>query len=152
MYEGGVRIPLIVRDPSGPRGKVVDTPGTTDDLFPTLLGLAGLVLPAGVDGQDLSGVHSSGVVPERALYWHFPHYHGSGNRPSGAVRIGDYKLVEWFEDGRTELFDLANDLGEGTDISATMPDKTAELRDALHAWREATGARMPMPNPDYSDE
>ncbi len=152
LYEGGIRIPLIVRDPSAPQRKVVDTPGTTDDLYPTLLGLAGLMPLEGLDGRDLSGVLSSDEIPERALYWHFPHYHGSGNRPSGAVRIGDYKLVEWFEDGRTELFDLANDLGEGTDISAAMPDKAIELREALHAWREATGSRMPKPNPDYSDE
>ena len=89
------------------------------------------------------------ALPRDTLYWHFPHYHGSGNRPTGAIRAGAFKLIEWFEDGRTELFNLDDDLGETTDLAAAMPDKAAALRDALHAWREAVDARMPTPNPEW---
>ena len=88
--------------------------------------------------------------PEReALFWHFPHYHGSGNVPSGAVRVGDYKLVEWFEDDRLELYNLAGDLGETENLAATMPEKAEELRALLDDWRRRVGARMPSPNPEW---
>ncbi len=149
LYEGGIRIPLIVHDPTGPRGTVVDAPGNTNDLFPTLLGLTGLPPQPDLDGQDLSGILAGGTAPMRALHWHFPHYHGSGNRPSGAIRRGRYKLVEWFEDDTAELFDLLADPGEATDLSATMPAQAVALQEALQAWRHATGARMPTPNPDW---
>ena len=84
-----------------------------------------------------------------ALYWHFPHYHGSGNTPTGAVRAGDYKLIEWFEDGRVELYNLAQDVGETANLAAQMPEKEEELLRLLRDWRERVDARMPTPNPDW---
>ncbi len=151
LYEGGIRIPFIVYDPSGPQGRLTNTPGTTNDLFPTLLSLAGLPPRPDLDGMDLSGTFENDPATTRALHWHFPHYHGSGNRPSGAIRMGDHKLLEWFEDGRTELYNLAEDPGETTDLSAQMPGQTATLLQALHDWRASVAARMPRPNPDYAD-
>ena len=153
MYEGGLRIPLVIKDPvTITAGQVVATPAMTTDLYPTLLALANLPLLADqhLDGVNLAPLMTTGQdAPPRALYWHFPHYHGSGNRPTGAIRRGDYKLIEWFEDGRMELYDMASDLGETTDLADRMPQKVIELRSTLEDWRKAVDARMPTPNPDW---
>ena len=149
LYEGGTRIPFIVYDPSGEASALIDLPGTTEDLLPTLHGLAGLPVPPGLDGIDLSPVTRGMDLSDRALYWHFPHYHGSGNRPSGAIRYGDYKLIEWLEDGATELYNLRDDVAESSNLASDQPGKAAELLALLHAWRDTVGAQMPTPNPDY---
>ena len=82
-------------------------------------------------------------IRRQALYWHYPHYHGSGNRPSGAVRAGDYKLIEWYEDNSVELYNLRDDVGEKDDQSGRMPEKAAELRNMLQTWRKQVKAKMP---------
>lgn len=152
LYEGGIRVPLIIRWPGVVAERSVSAePVTSADLYPTILQMAGLELRPDRhrDGRSLVPILGGEVALERAaLYWHFPHYHGSGNRPSGAVRAGDFKLVEWFEDGRVELYDLRHDIGERSDLSDRMPEKTEELRALLHAWRREVDARMPRPNPD----
>jgi arylsulfatase A-like enzyme len=105
-----------------------------------------------VDGVSLVPLlRQRGALEREAVYWHYPHYHGSGNRPSGAVRAGDYKLIEWYEDGRIELYNLKEDIGEENDLAASLPDKVAELRRMLHAWRNEVGAKMPEggPREDY---
>jgi len=105
-----------------------------------------------VDGTSLVPLlKGTGTLQRDAIYWHYPHYHGSGNRPSGAVRAGDYKLIEWYEDERVELYNLKKDIGEQDDLAAKMPQKAAELRRMLHAWRSAMSARMPEgePRDDY---
>ena len=145
LYEGGIRIPLILHT-GADAGSMNSTMGTTDDLMPTLLRFADIQGPDSLDGVDIL----SEAAQSRALYWHFPHYHGSGNRPSGAVRAGEYKLIEWFEDGSTELYDLSQDPQESTDISSGNPGLTDSLRTMLHNWRSRTGALMPTPNPDYT--
>ena len=154
LYEGGIRIPFVIKDPANiTAGQVVSAPAMTTDLYPTLLALAGL--PQRAD-QHLDGVNLAPLLtanqdaPPRALHWHFPHYHGSGNRPSGAIRRGDYKLIEWFEDGRMELYDVASDLGETTDLADQMPREVAALRKTLEEWRKAVDARMPTSNPDWA--
>jgi|TARA_Y100001947_G_C10156961_1_gene226482 arylsulfatase A-like enzyme len=122
------------------------------DLYPTLLAIAGLPPRPDqhLDGLSLVPLLRGGDALEReALFWHFPHYHGSGNRPSGAVRLGDLKLVEWFEDGRTELYDLKTDPGETNDIAKRDSSETARLRDMLARWRVSVDASMPMVNPDW---
>ncbi len=155
LYEGGIRAPLIVRWPAvivGPRA--IEQPATSMDLYPTLLEIAGIVPrpEQHLDGVSLVPALEGWDGAEReAMFWHFPHYHGSGNVPSGAVRLGDYKLVEWFEDGRLELYDLAADIGETTDLAAAMPEKADELRALLDDWRREVGARMPSPNPDWRE-
>ena len=145
LYEGGVRIPLIIQGYGAAAGGVMDTPGITNDLMPTLLSLTGLPPKENFDGQNLFSEN----MRDRALYWHFPHYPGGGNRPSGAVRAGRYKLIEWYETGVTELYDLEADLGETTDLSRTMPAKNAELLAMLRTWRTSQDAKMPTPNPDF---
>jgi arylsulfatase A-like enzyme len=157
LYEGGVRVPFIARWPGKvPEGTTTDHSFISVDLFPTLMELAGGPPPK---GQPLDGVsqvkHFTGggkEAPERdALYWHFPGYLGSpGNTwrttPAGAIRVGDFKLIEFFEDGRKELYDLKSDLGQNANLAAKQPEKTAELHAKLLAWRKAVNAPMPTPN------
>lgn len=151
LYEGGIREPLIVKWPGVvAAGSICSDPVLSTDFFPTILEMAGLGLRPNLHQDGLSLVpllEQDGALDRDALFWHFPHYHGSGNRPSGAVRAGDYKLVEWFEDGQVELFNLSDDIGESRDLSDAMPEKAAELADMLHTWRSAVDARMPQPEP-----
>jgi arylsulfatase A-like enzyme len=131
-------------------GSLCDEVVTSTDFYPTMLEMAGLGLrpQQHVDGVSLAGLlKGTGTLDPRAIYWHYPHYHGSGNRPSGAIRAGDYKLIEWYEDGRVELYNLKEDLSEQNDLAATMPAKMDELRRLLHAWRSAIGAKMPEGKP-----
>jgi arylsulfatase A len=151
LYEGGIRVPLIVRWPGRlSAGRVVDVPAITTDLFPTLLGLAGLPQrPAQhADGVDLGAALTGRTAqPGRSeLFWDFPHYHGSGHTPSSAVRAGDLKLIEWYGDGRTELYDLAADPGETRDLAPTRPAEVERLRRRLQEWRVMVGARVPTRN------
>ncbi len=155
LYEGGIREPMIIKWPGVVRaGSLCDVPVTSTDFYPTMLEMAGLPPRPRqhVDGVSLAGLlKGTGTLDRKAIYWHYPHYHGSGNRPSGAVRAADYKLIEWYEDGRVELYNLKDDLGERHDLSATMPQKATELRQMLHAWRGEVGAKMPESEPreDY---
>jgi len=99
-----------------------------------------------VDGVSLVALLKGTGKPKRqAIYWHYPHYHGSGNKPSGAIRAGDYKLIEWYEDNSIELYNLKDDLGEKDDLAGKMPEKAAELRGLLHRWLKQTKADVPTP-------
>lgn len=153
MYEGGIREPLIVRWPSVVKpGSVVSTPVSSPDFFPTLLEAAGAKPQPGqiLDGTSVLPVLKGGTLPERPLFWHYPHYGNQGGAPAAAVRSGDWKLIEWLEDGRTELFNLAQDIGEQTDLAAKEPQRAARLREELHAWQKQVGAKYPKPNPNYN--
>jgi arylsulfatase A-like enzyme len=154
LYEGGVRVAYLFRWPGTIQsGAVTDEPINSVDLYPTLLELAGAKPPA---GQPLDGVSYlptlRGRPRERGpLYWHFPGYLGAGpgmwrTTPVGTVRDGDWKLMEFFEDGRLELYNLKDDIGEKANLAAKMPDKAKELRGKLVAWREQVGAKMPTKN------
>jgi len=155
LYEGGIREPMLIKWPGVvPAGSLCDDVVTSTDFYPTMLEMAGLPLRPGqhVDGVSLAGLlRGTGTLKRQAIYWHYPHYHGSGNRPSGAVRAGDFKLIEWYEDNRVELYNLKDDLGERHDLAATRPDKAEELGRMLHAWRNEVGAKMPegTPRDDY---
>lgn len=152
-YEGGVRIPLIVRWPGTVRaGSESAVPVITVDHYPTLVAAAGLKPAAGqvLDGESyLPLLRESGSLRRNTLYWHYPHYHPGGAAPYGAIREGDWKLIEFFEDGHTELYDLKNDPQEMEDRAAAQPELAARLKERLHAWRREVGAQMPTPNPDY---
>jgi arylsulfatase A-like enzyme len=131
---------------------VIDQPAMTMDLYPTLLEIAGLQLRPGQHQDGLSLVpplRGYGSIDRQQLFFHFPHYHGSGNRPSGAAHLGDYKLLEWFEDGKIELYDLSADIGESRDLTSQMPELAGGLHEILEEWRRSVGARMPAPNPDW---
>ncbi|UCG47046.1 MAG: sulfatase [Phycisphaerales bacterium] len=147
LYEGGIREPMIIKWPGVVRpGGVCREPVTSTDFYPTMLEMAGLPARRGqhVDGVSIVGLLKGGAKPKReAIYWHYPHYHGSGNRPSGAVRAGDYKLIEWYEDESVELYNLRKDIGEKQDLAKEMPEKAAELRRILHEWRRGIDASMP---------
>ncbi len=152
MYEGGIREPLVVRWPAKVKpGSVMDTPVSSPDFFPTLLDAAGAKPEAGqvLDGVSLLPVFNGGTLSERALFWHYPHYGNQGGAPAAAIRRGDFKLIEWLEDGRTELFNVTQDLGEQTDLATKHPEQVTLLRDELHAWQKQVGAKFPTPNPNY---
>jgi arylsulfatase A-like enzyme len=148
LYEGGVRVPTIISWPGVTKpGSVSSVPVVTTDFYPTLLSAAGLPLrPAQhLDGVDLTPLMKGGDLERKALYWHYPHYHGSANRPSASVRKGDYKLLRWYEDGSEELFNLADDLAESKDLALQQKGKRRELADDLDRWLKATGAKMAVP-------
>jgi arylsulfatase A-like enzyme len=153
LYEGGIRVPLIVRWPGRIKaGAVCDVPVSSADWFPTLLRVAGSKPEPGIplDGIDILPVLQGTAVRNRdTLFWHLPHYSNQGGRPSGAIRRGNLKLIEHYEDGRLELFDLAKDVSEKNDLSAAMPEQARELRRLLAEWRRSVDAQMPTPNPDY---
>jgi arylsulfatase A-like enzyme len=152
MYEGGIREPLLMRWPAVLKaGSVIRTPVSSPDFFPTLLEAAGAKPQAGqvLDGVSLVPLVKGGTLPERALFWHYPHYGNQGGAPSAAIRRGDWKLIEWAEENRPELFNLAQDLGEQTNLADKEPQRVAQLRAELHAWQKQVGAKFPIPNPNY---
>ena len=152
LYEGGVREPMIIRAPGVTRpGSVTDEPAVSMDFFPTMLELAGLpsMPDRHVDGKSLVPVLKGDSIPQRDLYWHYPHYHGSNWRPGASIRSGDWKLIEFYESDEVELFNLKGDLGEHKDLSKTNPEKTQELRAKLRTWQKSMNATMPQPNPKY---
>jgi len=155
-YEGGVRVPLIVHWPGVIRpGRVSDAPVITMDLYPTLAEMAGLSVPeaARPDGVSLAPLlRGTGRLRRSELFWHYPHhqhYQLGGTMPYGAMRSGDFKLIEFFNDMRVELYDIKNDIGEQRDLAAPRPKLAQELRARLHAWRQEVGAQMPVPNPRH---
>jgi arylsulfatase A len=150
LYEGGIREPLLVRWPGKVKpGSVCPVPVCSVDFYPTMLEMAGLPNPQ-TDGVSLVPLLTqTGELRRDALYWHYPHYSNQGGKPGGAIRQGAYKLIEFYEDGKIELYNLQNDIGETTDLAAQLPQKANALRDLLHAWRKAVAAQMPTPNPAY---
>src|SRR5688500_16231881 len=123
------------------------------DLYPTILEMAGLKEVKSVDGTNLVPLLRQDAELKRdALFWHYPHYQHyqlGGTTPYGAIRAGDFKLIEFFDDMRVELYNLKDDIGEQRNLAAKMPDKVEELRSRLHNWRKEVGAQMPSPNPNY---
>ena len=149
LYEGGIRIPLVIRAPQAVApGSTTSAPVITTDLYPTLLELAGLPLrpEQHVDGVSLAPLLRGGIAPtDRPLFWHYPHYHGSTWRPGSAIRIGDWKLVLLYDYGAVELYDLARDPGEAHDVSAANPAVVDQLERALGGLIRETGAIVPKP-------
>lgn len=157
LYEGGHRVPFIFRWPGKiAENTVCDQTITGVDLYPTLLEVAGAKAPEKypLDGVSfLKQLTSGGKAPleREATYWHFPGYLGAGpgqwrTKPVGVIRSGDWKLMEFFEDGSLELYNLRDDLGERNNLAATNPEKAKELRIKLAAWRKELNAPMPTPN------
>ena len=152
MYEGGIREPLLARWPAVIKpGSIVNTPVSSPDFFPTLLEAAGAQpQPAQIlDGTSLLPVFKGTPLPERPLFWHYPHYGNQGGAPAAAIRRGDWKLIEWQEDNRVELFNLAADLAEKSDLASRETTRVNALRTELHAWQKQVGARFPIPNTTY---
>lgn len=153
LYEGGLREPLIVRWPGQVRAaSVSDVPVVLTDLVPTLLHAAGIDPAKTVgplDGVNILPLLKGEPLPPRTFYWHFPHYTNQGSRPAGAIRDGDWKLIEHFEDGRLELYNLADDISETKNSTTAEPKRVIELKIKLAAWRASVGAQLPTPNPEF---
>ena len=149
LYEGGLRVPLIVKWPAVVKaGSASAVPVSSIDFLPTFAEGCGLP-DVKADGRNLMALLKGGALERDALYWHYPHYSNQGGKPGGAVRAGEYKLVEFYENGRRELFDVLKDPGENRNLSAEKPDIVKRLGDGLTAWRTKVGAKMPEPNPAY---
>jgi len=165
LYEGGIREPMIVRWPgkAGP-GSVCDVPVIGIDFYPTILEIAGVPKPKGhiLDGESIVPLLKGGRnIRRKAIFWHFPAYLQANygwkgtwrTTPSGAVRRGDWKLIEFFEDGTLELYNLKHDIGEQNNLAQKMPEKTRQLRDLLKNWRESVNAPVPSElNPRYNPD
>ena len=155
-YEGGVRVPGIVRAPglTGP-GSVCREPIISVDYYPTVLELAGIAGDAkhnaNVDGTSLVPVLTDPDASLRrdAIFWHYPHYHAGGAIPHSAIRADNWRLIEFHHDMHVELYSLEDDIGEANDLAHSLPDRAATLRGKLHQWRTEVGAQMPVPNPDH---
>ena len=153
LYEGGIREPLIVRCPGVvPAGSVNATPVLSPDFYPTLLEACGQKLrpEQHLDGRSFFAALKSGKTVKRApMFWHYPHYGNQGGAPGGAVMDGDWKLVEWFENQKIELFNLSTDPGEQNNLVVAEPRRAKALQARLHAWQTEVGARMSTPNSEY---
>src|SRR5690606_12590654 len=161
IWEGGLRVPLAVRWPGVVEpGSVSDELVISDDFFPTLAEIVGeRNLPEGIDGVSLVPVlKQAGGTDRDTRYFHYPHYHHLGDKPAGAIRKGNYKLIEWFEGSIAgvgepySLFDLAQDPGETTDLAGEHPELVRQLADELQAWRKRIGAQEMTENPGYEPE
>ncbi|MCA9174178.1 MAG: sulfatase, partial [Planctomycetales bacterium] len=157
LYEGGIREPFLIKAPGCRAGSTCDTPVFSCDFYPTLLELAGLPARPGQhqDGVSLkrlvageAGDASTDALSDRAIFWHYPHYSNQGGFPGGAVRQGDFKLIERFEDGRVHLFNLRDDLSERQDLAKQMPDRVDAMRQRLHAWYRDVDAKFLRAKPD----
>ncbi|AQT67343.1 Arylsulfatase [Anaerohalosphaera lusitana] len=165
LYEGGIREPLIVKWPGKVKaGSNCDVPVIGTDFYPTLLEACGAKKPAGhvLDGESIVKLLEGGKMLERkAVFWHFPAYLG-GYKPSqgvwrtvpgGAVRVGDWKLIEFFDDGHVELYNLKEDIGETNDLARKMPEKAKELHGILKKWQAEVDAPIPTEkNPRFDKE
>jgi arylsulfatase A len=152
VYEGGLRVPLIVRWPGMVNPGVSDVPVVNTDFLPTLAELAGLTPPEGLDGVSFAPLLlGKGEPKPRTLYWHFPHYNNQGGRPAGAVREGDWKLVTHYDTDTAELYNLAHDKGEANDLAARELARVKVMLAKLQAWREKVKAQVNSPNPDCDD-
>ncbi len=152
LYEGGIRVPTIVRWPGvTPVGSTCSTPISSIDYFPTFLKMARLPADSEnrLDGKSVVPLLRGEPIESRALYWDYPHYGNQGGAPGSAIRDGRWKLIEWHDEGSVELYDLEADLGERRDLANKHADVVARLRESLAKWRREVGAKPAMPNPRY---
>jgi arylsulfatase A-like enzyme len=149
LYEGGIREPLLVRWPgvTTPGSKIVE-PVCSIDFLPTFCEALGIEAPR-ADGRSIKPLLHGRALPERPLFWHYPHYSDQGGKPSGAVRFGDWKLIEFYEDNRLELFNLTSDVGEQRNLVLVEAERARKLHALLLDWRKSVNAAMPAPNLGY---
>jgi arylsulfatase A-like enzyme len=156
MYEGGTREPLLVRWPAVVKpGTMCQVPVTSTDFYPTMLEMAGLdpMPEQHVDGVSLVPLLKGAYRLEReSIFWHYPHYGNQGGMPGSSVRMGDHKLLEFFEDGRVELYNLREDVGENVNLADGNRALVRQMKDVLADWREGIEAKIPQSNPDWSEQ
>jgi len=157
VFEGGIRVPLVVKWPGVIKpGSVCDVPVTAVDFFPTMADIAGITPHVTIDGVSLVPLFKGATHLNRnAIYWHYPHYHRQGFKPSGAIRMGDYKLIEWYEQTaygeshQIDLYNIKKDIGETTDLAKAKPKLAKMMREKLHEWLKDVNAQMMTINPNY---
>ena len=149
VYEGGLRTPLIIRYPGRLAPAVISEPVVLGDLCPTICALAKVPAPTTLDFQDISPLLFEQKPLNRPLFWHQPHYMNQGGKPAGVAREGEWKLIEQYEDGSLELYNLAKDPSETTDLAAAEPARVAALRGKLEAWRRSVGAEPIKANANF---
>jgi arylsulfatase A-like enzyme len=151
LYEGGIRVPMIIHWPGVTRSGVCDEPVITNDLYPTLLRAAGMqpkqVVDRPVDGTNLIPLlkNPQAELPRSSLYWHYPHYYPT-TTPVSAMRHGSWKLLHYYENDRLELYNLAKDFDESDNLVEERPEKRRALKARLDAWRDQVRAKTPKPN------
>jgi len=152
LYEGGIRVPLIIKYPGKVKsGTIINSPVSSIDYFPTIVEITGSRaenLP--VDGISIVPLFKKDQLPDRPLFWHYPHYSNQGVEPGSAVRLGKFMLIDNFERERQELYNLEDDISEENDISAQNPGKTKELFEILNQWRKENNVRMMEKNPKWN--
>lgn len=152
VYEGGIREPFIIYAPGKSKpGAVIDTPVISTDFYPTILDLVGAKPrpKQHLDGVQLTSLlNGKGAIDRDALYWHYPHYPNQGAFPGGAIRMGNYKLIERYEDGRVHLYDLDANIGESVDLADKQPERVADMRKRLHDWYKTVDAKFLQPKGD----
>jgi arylsulfatase A-like enzyme len=143
-------VPLLIRWPGVTRdGAKSELPVTTPDLFATIAAICGARPGATIDGRPLVAELRGRKMKPAPIYWHYPHYSNQGGVPGGAIRDGEWKLIEFYEDGRVELFHLPSDPGERVNLAKREAGRAGRMRARLAAWRKAVNAVMPQPNPAY---
>lgn len=155
LYEGGIRIPTIISFPNNSmKGKVIDSPISTIDFFPTIMEMIGVTDFPEMDGESFLSLmqgQQDESFQNRSIYWHYPHYYPT-TTPVSAIRQGDWKMLEYLEDGHIELYNLNSDLGETKNLIDINPDKAGELLEKLHNWKEETNAGEIVLNPKFSEK
>ncbi len=151
-YEGGIRVPLIIKPPNNFQAKTIDAPANSMDYYPTVLDYTGIGLNPDqhIDGISLKPLLDGETsVTHKQLIWDFPHYHGSGWTPGRAIRKGPWKLIYFFENHIYELYNLDNDIGERNNLAANYPEKFEEMKKLLNVWSEEIKAKKPIINKDF---
>jgi arylsulfatase A-like enzyme len=152
QWEGGIRVPFYIKAPGITRaGSLCGTPVTGADFFPTMLDLAGLDLmpEQHVDGVSLKPLLKGSSIPERAVFWHYPHYGNQGGEPSSIIIKGEYKLIHYYEDVLNELYRPGDDIGEQNDLAKSEPERVGALWKDLDVFLKSSGAKIPMPYDGY---
>ncbi|HDQ00727.1 MAG TPA: DUF4976 domain-containing protein, partial [bacterium] len=158
IFDGGLKVPLAIRWPGVVQSNTkCSTPVISNDFFPTIMEAVGIKYSIpNIDGVSLLPLlKQAGELKRDAIYFHYPHYHHLGYKPASAIREGDYKLIEWYEEALhgeenpVSLFNVREDVGETNDLAKEMPELAARLRAKLHQWRKAVGAREMTVNPNY---
>ncbi|MEA4937576.1 MAG: sulfatase [Paludibacter sp.] len=152
LYEGGIKEPYIIKAPGVTTpGSVCDIPVTSTDFYPTLLELAGIQpnQEQHVDGVSLVPALKGKKLKRKSIFWHYPHYGGKGDAPASAIRKGDWKLLEFYETGKVELYNLKNDISEKKELSQRYKSKAKRMLQELHTWQSNVNAKFPIENPDY---
>jgi arylsulfatase A len=154
LYEGGIRVPLVVHWPAQIQASTTcDTPVISYDLFPTIAAICGLAAEKPADGVSiLPLLKQARPLAREALYWHYPHYSPQGGKPGGAIREGDFKLIEFYEQGRRELYNVVVDTSESTNLIDQDPGRVERMSAKLSAWRKEIDAQMMRPNPAFTPD